>query len=53
MQKASNLVETHHLAVPVEVWEVAREAISPGIDSSTLTTSNIWVAGFIYFSTEQ
>ena len=50
-QKSPNLVETHIEAVPVEVWEVTREAISPEIESSTATTSNTWVAGFIYFST--
>lgn len=52
-QKSPNLFEYHQGAVPVEVWEVTRETISPDIESSTSTTSNTWVAGFIYFSTEQ
>ena len=52
-QKSPNLLEYHTGEVTVEAWEVAREAISPGIESSTLTSDNTWVAGFLYITTKQ
>ena len=52
-EKLPNMLEYSTEAVPVEAWEVQREAIVPKLESGDSEVSHTWVVGFLYINKEE